>query len=235
VLDASTLSEQHFLSYCKARQYKANKIPLEGAGRFPDYEITTAAGSVIVEVKEITPNDEDRAFAAALDAGRTVSFSSNSIGKRVRKVIIDAAPQLRRYKDRPLPEILLLYDNMASDCYGGINDYVDPMNIGAGMFGKPVIRFWRDPSLKPPGTPDARHGGRRQFTETDRLYIGALGVMKVSPSRQVHIDFFHNPFSTKPVPPRYFLHPDDHHYVKPDHPDSSEWAWDEFVGDRKST
>jgi hypothetical protein len=217
VLDVSTLSEQHFVTYCKARQYGADKItPKESAGRFPDYEVTTSAGSVIVEIKGFTPNDEDHAFAAALDAGGKASFSNRSIGKRVRKAISDAAPQLRRYKDSPLPE-------------------VDPMNIGAGMFGEPVIRFWRDPSLKPPGAPDAKHGGRRQLTETTRLYIGALGVMKVAPSGQVHIDFFHNPFSTKPVWPRYFLHPDDHHYVKSDHPDSSEWAWDEFVGDREST
>jgi hypothetical protein len=236
MLDVSTLSEQHFVTYCKARQYRADKItPTESAGRFPDYEVSTSAGSVIVEIKEFTPNDEDHAFAGALDAGGTASFSNRSIGKRVRKAISDAAPQLRRYKESPLPEVLLLYDNMASDSYGGINDYLDPMNIGAGMFGEPVIRFWRDPSLKPPGTPGAKHGGRRQLTETTRLYIGALGVMKVAPSGQVHIDFFHNPFSTKPVWPRYFLHPDDHHYVKPDHPDRSEWAWDEFVGDREST
>jgi len=236
MLDASTLSERHFLAYCRVRQYRVAKItPKEKGGRFPDYEVTTPAGSLIVEIKEFTPNDEDTAFATEMDTTGTASFSSRSIGKRIRKAIIDAAPQLRRYKNTLLPEVLLLYDNMASDSYGGINDYLDPMNVGAGMFGQPVIRFWRDPSLKSPGAQDATHGGGRQFTETTRLYIGALGVMKVDPAGRVQIDFFHNPFSTKPVWPRYFLHPEDRHYVKPDHPDNSAWAWDEFVGDRKST
>ena len=231
-----TISERYFLDYCRTRGYKAKRItPQAKAGRFPDYEVTTPAGSVIVEIKEFTPNDEDKAFAAAMETEGKASFCSRSIGRRVRKANIDSAPQLRSYKDISLPEILLLYDNLASYSYGGINDYLDPMNVGADMFGEPVIRFWRDPSLKPPGAQDATHGGRRQLTETTRLYIGALGVIKVDSIDEIHIDFFHNPFSTKPVWPRYFLHPSDRHYLKPDHPDNAAWAWDEFVGDRKST
>lgn len=141
----STVSEQYFLDYCRARRYKVKRItPKNKAGRFPGYETTTPAGSVIVEIKEFTPNDEDNAFAATLEKEGKASFDNRSIGRRVRKAIIDSAPQLRRYKDTPLPEILLLYDNLASGSYGGIIDYLDPMNVGAGMFGEPVIRFWRD-------------------------------------------------------------------------------------------
>jgi hypothetical protein len=196
----STVSERYFLNYCKARRYKVKRItPKDKAGRFPDYEATTPAGSVIVEIKEFTPNDEDKAFAAALEKEGKASFVNRSIGRRVSKAIIDSAPQLRRYKDTPLPEILLLYDNLASGSYSGINDYLDPMNVGAGMFGEPVIRFWRELSLKPTGARDATHGGRRQLTETTRVYIGALGVMKVDSTGEIHIDFFHNPFSAKPV------------------------------------
>src|SRR5437867_10456990 len=176
----TTVSEQYFLNYCKARYYKVKKItPKDKAGRFPDYETTTPAGRVIVEIKEFSPNDEDKAFAATLQREGKASFENRSTGRRVRKAIIDAAPQLRRYKNTPLPEVLLLYDNAASAAYAGLNDYLDHMNLGAGMFGKPVIRFWRDPSLKPEEAPDATHGGRRQLTETTRLYIGALGVMKI--------------------------------------------------------
>jgi hypothetical protein len=227
-----TVSEQYFLSYCKARGYEVKKIdPTGEAGqRFPDYETTTPAGRVIVEIKEFSPNDEDKAFAAKFEKEGKASFENRSIGRRVRKAIIDAAPQLRRYKDTPLPEVLLLYDNTNAG-----PDYLDPMNIGAGMFGEPVIRFSRNPSLKPKGVPAATHGGRRQLTKTTRLYIGALGVMNVDSAGEIRIDFFHNPFSTKPVWPRYFLDPNDRHYTKPDHPDRTAWAWDEFVGDRAST
>jgi len=94
-----------------------------------------------VEIKEFTPNDEDNAFAATLEKEGKASVDNRSIGRRVRKAIIDSAPQLRRYQDTPLPEILLLYDNLASDSYGGIIDYLDPMNVGAGMFGEPSFDF----------------------------------------------------------------------------------------------
>ena len=57
-----------------------------------------------MEIKEFTPNDEDNAFAATLEKEGKASFDNRSIGRRVRKAIIDSAPQLRRYKDTPLPE-----------------------------------------------------------------------------------------------------------------------------------
>ena len=234
-MEADTVSEQYFLDYCKARGYKAKKIrPLQQAGQFPDYEATTPAGSVIVEIKEFIPNDEDKAFAAKLQTEGKADFENRFIGRRVRNAIHDAAPQLRSYKDTPLPEILLLYDNGAATSYAGIHDYLDPMNVGAGMFGEPVIRFWRDPSLKPDGAPDATHGGRRELTEKNRAYIGAVAGMKLDSAGEIRINFFHNPFSTKPVSPRYFLHPNDRHYLKSAHPDSAELAWDEFDGDREN-
>ena len=66
----STVSEQYFLDYCRARRYKVKRItPKDKAGRFPDYETTTPAGSVIVEIKEFTPNDEDHALTIVLSEG----------------------------------------------------------------------------------------------------------------------------------------------------------------------
>ena len=95
MLNVSTVSERQFLNYCRARRYKAKRItPKDKAGRFPDYEVTTAAGSVILEIKEFTPNDEDKAFAAAMETEGKASFCNRSIGRRVRKAIIDSAPQL---------------------------------------------------------------------------------------------------------------------------------------------
>src|ERR1700676_146119 len=111
MLNASTVSERLFLEYCDARQYKAEKLPIpKDAGRFPDYKADTSAGPVIFEIKEFAPNDEDRQFEEEMKTEGYAGFS-RSIGKRVRKAIIDAAPQLRQYKDTPFPEVLLLFDN----------------------------------------------------------------------------------------------------------------------------
>jgi len=233
VQNASTVSERLFLEYCDARQYKVEKLPIpKNAGRFPDFKVDASAGPVIFEIKEFAPNDEDRQFQEQMKTEGHAGFS-RSIGKRVRGAIKDAALQLRQYKDTPFPEVLLLFDNTRGS--STIADYLDPVNVSAGMFGEAVIRFWRPGSAKPVGASDATHGGRRQLTQKERLYIGALGVMRRDRSGEIHIDFYHNPFSNKRVLPRYFLDPADRHYIKSDHPDKAAWGWDEFVGDRKST
>ena len=233
-----TTSEECFLEYCELRKYRVHRIvPDINAGRFPDYQVDTSSGSVIVEIKELTPNEDDRLFAETLKEEGRASYH-RAIGKRVRGAIMDAAPQLRRYRDTLSPEVLLLYHNIVIDgrrSWGG-NDHLDPLDLAGGMFGAPVMRFWRDPLNKPPDASDASHGGGRQLTKTTRRYIGAVAVLnRGTATSPLHIDFFHNPFSTKPLWPRYFLHPDDRHYIKPDHPDESGWDWSEFVGEREST
>ena len=231
--DALTVSERLFLEYCDDRRYSAEKLAIpKGSGRFPDFKVEASAGHVIFEIKEFAPNLEDRQFQEEMTAEDHAGFS-RSIGKRVRKAIIDAAPQLRRYKDTKFPEVLLLFDNTRGSFT--IADYLDPLDMSAGMFGEAVIRFWRQGSVKPVGASDATHGGRRQLTEKERLYIGALRVMRRGSAGRVQIDFYHNPFSSKPVWPRYFLDSADRHFIKSEHPDNAAWRWDQFIGDRKST
>jgi hypothetical protein len=237
-MSALTASEECFLEYCELREYQVRRIPpAADAGRFPDYQLTASSGSIIVEIKEFTPNEDDELFAETLKEQGRAGYN-RSIAKRVRGAIMDAAPQLRRYRDTPWPEILLLYDNIVIDGHRnwGGNDHLDPLDLAGGMFGVPVMKFWPDPLNKPADASDVGHGGKRELTNTRRLYIGAVGVLnRTTTTRPLQIDFFHNPFSTKPVWPRYFLHPDDRHYIMPDHPDKCGWEWSEFVGDRKTT
>jgi hypothetical protein len=201
---------------------------MNNRGRFPDYELITPAGSVIVEIKEFTPNAEDEAFAKKMKSKGRADFTRSS-GKRVHKAIMDSAQQLGRYKDSPMPEVLLLYDNTGNVLY------LDPVELASGMFGEPVIRFSLDPSGAPVGATTVIHGGGRQLTEKFHLHIGAVGVLKADSSSHVHINFFHNPFSKKHVRPGYFVHPDDHHYVKSNHPHQSDWLWDKVFDADAST
>jgi hypothetical protein len=53
-----------FENYCRERGYLSERIESEvKAGRFPDYQIVTPAGPVIVEIKELTANDADRSLS----------------------------------------------------------------------------------------------------------------------------------------------------------------------------
>jgi hypothetical protein len=151
-------SELVFEDYCRERGYQAERItPEVNAGQFPDYHLVTPAGPVIVEMKEFTANEADKRFVETLNKEGRADYR-RSPGKRVYNAIKDAAPQLRRYRDTAFPEVLLVYDNL------------QPLDIAAGMFGSPVMRFWLDPDQKPIDATDSTHGGSRQLTETERLY-----------------------------------------------------------------
>jgi hypothetical protein len=233
----STKSELVFERYCTERGYQAERIrPQADAGRFPDYRLATPAGSVIVEIKEFNANDADIRFAETLERYGHAS-DRRSLGKRVFNAIRDSASQLRRYKDTAFPEVLLLYENIEVEGWPfGRNEYLRTHDMAAGMFGSLTVRVWLDSSEKPVNENDATYGGGRQMTNRERLYIGAVAILNEATERSpIQIDFFHNPFSTKPVRPRYFPHPDDRHFVKTGHPDVVGWDWAEFVGDRHST
>ena len=127
---------------------------------------------------------------------------------RTRRQIPSSVPRIA------FSEVLLLHDNIYNntklgDCWQfGRNEYLAPLDIAAGMFGSPVVRFWLDAEKRPIDANDTTHGGGRRITEKERLYIGAVGVFNEGTERSpIQIDFFHNPFSTKPVWPRYFPHP----------------------------
>jgi hypothetical protein len=233
-----TKSEVLFENYSRERGYQTERItPEVNAGQFPDYRVVTPAGSVIVEIKEFTANDADRRFIETFNKLGKASFHKRSPGKRVFDAIRDSAPQLRRYKDTPFPEVLLLFDNIEVDGSWpfGPNDYLQPLDIAAGMFGSLTVRFWLDPNKRPIDATDSTHGGGRQLTERERLYMGAVAVLNEATEKTpIQIDFFHNWFSTKPVWPKYFPHPNDRHFIKTGHPDTTGWDWSEFVGDRHS-
>ena len=76
-------------------------------------------------------------------------------------------------------EVLLLFDNIEVDGGWplGHNDYLHPLDIAAGMFGSLTMRFWLDPEQRPIDATDSTHGGGRQVTEEERLYISAIAVL----------------------------------------------------------
>src|SRR4030095_11263700 len=81
------------------------------APRSADVRVTANGITLIVEVKELTPNRDDlRQIREMKDTG-TTSGSSN-IGARAREAIKEASVQLRLYKGQNLPLLILLYDNV---------------------------------------------------------------------------------------------------------------------------
>src|SRR5438045_2695971 len=107
-----TVSEQRFLQYCEERGYLVDVIPPEPrVRRTADFRVHSGDVCVLVEVEELTANEEDRRVHADMKAGR-ISASGGVVGSRVRDHIRDATKQLRSHKEENLPSALVLYDNI---------------------------------------------------------------------------------------------------------------------------
>jgi hypothetical protein len=146
-----------------------------------------------------------------------------SPGKRVFSSIKDARSAVAPLQTNSVSRSPLLYDNIydnrAPDGYCPWSKQVSAASRHSGWnVWSPVVRFWLDPDQKPVNATDS------QLTETERLYIGAVAVLKEATGKTpIQIDFFHNPFTTKPRWLKYFPHSNDRHFVKPGPSDTMGW------------
>lgn len=107
-----TRSENLFDAYCRALGYAIEQIPTQ-PHRTADRLVKTPAGAVIVEIKELTPNDDDLRYMKELSE-QGWSSRGGTPGNRVFEKIRSAAPQLKAYSNRSIPCVLVLYDNVRS-------------------------------------------------------------------------------------------------------------------------
>lgn len=220
-----TASEQLFQVYCAERGYAFTPIPVvPNSGRFPDYDVRTPNGSLICEVKEITPNEQDRTFQAKVTKYGEADYS-RAIGRRARSSLREAREQLRRYEEDSRPCVLILFDTTSGD-------YLSPNDLDAAMFGQPIVLFPEEAHSRLHGA-EFTHGGDRRLTDKRSLYVGALAVLLAARRESaIRLDIYHNPFTAKPVRPAYFPHPNDRHFLKDGHPDEAGHGWCEYVGPR---
>ena len=217
-----TVSEQLFEKYCTHRGYQFKRIDTNARdGRLPDYEVQTPGGSVICEVKEITPNAADKTFDETLKKRRYAPFIGRAMGKRARAALKSACGQLGRFRNDPRPCVAVIFDTTH-------HSYLTPGEVDAAMFGDPLMLFSTNP-------PDHRahfaRGLNRRLKEEQGVYLGALAVLRRGESEgAVRLDIYHNPFASKRISLAYFPDLQDRHYVKDGHPDESGHGWHEYIG-----
>ena len=218
-----TESERRFEEYCAHRGYRFERIVLPAnEGRRPDYRLHLPAGEVIVEVKQIEPGPWEKQIDERMEKhGR--AETSRAIGKRARDMIRDAAPQLRKHKADGLPCVIFALDLTW-------HTHLSDVDIDAAMFGQPLVRFHPDGKPADDWRSDFGHGGGRQMTEDDRVYVSAVCVMD---RRELRLSIYHNPFAAQPLFPRYFAESGDQHFIKDGHPEKSGHLWLEYVGPRE--
>jgi len=229
-----TKSEALFDHYCNLRDYQSEPIEAGGGlGKTPDRVVSTPFGQLIAEIKELTPNDEDKRQIEELKQQGWTTGGGRP-GARTFSVIKRAAPQLKRFADRGLPCVLVLFDNIVID---GMRPragciHLESSFIDFGMYGLQAVHL--SPESPEPGSrlvqvADGR-GGRRQMTDDARVYIGALAVLYEHPETSEPLLYvYHNYFAEVPLSPQIFRGPHDRHFRKTRHPDESPQEWQDVA------
>lgn len=126
-----------------------------------------SGSEVIVEVKQLDPNDEDMGYHREMAAKRMAAWGKTP-GDRVRQEVTDAMPQLRRFAKGRCPAVLVLYNNT------GRFLLIEPYDILVALHGfqTVVLGVPPDPSErpyslghkfggKPSGDPRSEHNPQR--------------------------------------------------------------------------
>ena len=190
-----TTSEQLFERFCTQSVIPFVRLLPDGI-ETPDYEITLGGVRVIVEIKELTPNEEEWQALCELEEKHSTSWGG-TVGKRVRYKIDAAKHQLERLAGGRCAGVLLLYDARPQPFRG-----ISPYEIEVAMYGFEAIDLHVPEGI---GTPV--HFGTHRFGKGKKLrhdchtYISAIGILReTDTSGQYHIDFYHNVHTDHPLP-----------------------------------
>ena len=187
-----TISEIRFEALCAAREVSCERLAV-GAQRMPDYEIFLGGQRVIVEIKQLDPNKQDKKINHALDSG-TATPCVISPAQRLRNKISDGYKQLKSAAREGQPCLLVLYNN------AGLLAFIDAFAITAAMFGTYGVRFGRAKAG------EVREVGRG-FTGNSRLTrntckrLSAIGVLHDASGDAPCLELYHNPFALVPIEP----------------------------------
>lgn len=108
--------------YCCA--VKESSEPNE---KSPDFVIFPSGHPIIVEVKQVCPNKEDRESIESFKEKGWGEFGESRIGDRVRKKINEARPQFKDASKHGIPTMLVLHSFNQS--------YIDMDKIRLAMYG----------------------------------------------------------------------------------------------------
>jgi hypothetical protein len=221
-----TRSEELFERYCLHQGYGCQPIPT-GAEKSSDYSVRCGDQELIVEVKELCPNDDDRRRARELREQRWTS-SGDRPGRRAHELIKRAASQLGRYRDARLPCVALLYDNIVVDGErAGIpNRFLEPAFIDFAMYGLQTVNIAINGESGSMSYVGDGRGGKRQTTPSERTYLSAVAVLYEEENEaETFLVVYHNYFASVQLPRNAFSGRRDLHFVKPGNPDLTPQMW----------
>ncbi|MEM9416091.1 MAG: hypothetical protein AAGA29_11550 [Planctomycetota bacterium] len=207
-----TKSELLFEELCKLENIPFDRLLELQDDKQPDYEIAPKGEKVVVEIKQIEPNDEDKAFAAALeqDGMATQCRSPDRMSRRIRNHMRDSCQQFTSYLSRnsPVPAMLVVFDNAK-------NHYTDPYTIQVALHGYEQVTLGVGPPGVDPVVIDAGFGERnnRELRPDKNEHLSAVATLHecwevYKPhDRFLRMAIYHNPYAETPLSPKLWSSP----------------------------
>lgn len=187
-----TISETLFETLCAARGVPCQRVPV-GRSTTPDYEIVLGVQRVMVEVKQLDPNENDQRINRALDTGAEMD-GATSPAPRLRVQIAHGYRQLKAAAREGQPCLLVVYNNSSA-----IN-FIDSFTISTAMFGNYGVRLGLARSGEICETGRGFMGNRKVTRNTCKR-LSAIGVLKDARSGELRVEAYHNPFAQVPIDP----------------------------------
>jgi len=189
----NTLSEDMFEKFYHENSFEFSRIMTESNIKTPDYDVFPKGNRVVVEVKELQTNNDDKAaWREARKRGVFAAWSDPS--SRIRQKIGEAYKQLKCRSEGLSPAVLVLFDN---GTFGGI----DATDIKNAMYGDETVHVTHSSDGNIDIVP--LQGGGRKCTENDNRSLSAVSLLW-SIGNTVQLSIFHNVFTKCPLPYNWF-------------------------------
>lgn len=173
-----------------------------------DYVLLAQGHPIVTEVKQLNQSPEDKTFLRDYASNESSKFMVTEPGRRVRKAIDDAMPQLRETSCGVRPTLLVLYDNTAAHL-----QRLQPYEVLTGMYGleQVVIGVPKERGHKAVQL-GHKFGPKQKVSTEHNTTLSAVGVLITVQESAQRIDIYHNDYAGKEIQPDWLRANGCHHW-----------------------
>ena len=213
-MTVKTTSEILFERFCAEAKIRYVPIPRDSEKRTPDYDLVFCATKIVVEVKEIERNEEEKESDRQLELRGYGNATGGVVGQRIRQKIDRSSKQIKARSQGVYPSLLVLYEQHRA----GIN--IESYQVLVAMYGLETF-ILAVPKLGPPRVSGTKFGPRRKMTPNANTSISAIATLLKSHTGELRLKVFHNKFAEIPIsPPMLAPYPIEQFRLGESEPDS---------------
>jgi len=212
-----TISELNFEKLCATKGFECERIP-ESNVKTADYRLSLDAVTIITEVKQLDPNEEDKKLSDVWGTPQSPGTGMVAPSDRVQGLLNDGYSQIKRSADGKWPAMIVVYNN------SGSWNWIDTFTVAKAMFGSYGIVL----GLKPDQTIDEigrGYLGQRKVTKDSFRSLSAVGVLESRDGGLLKFSCYHNPFASMPIEPGVLATLADVQYTHPNPHDRGFVPW----------